>query len=164
MFLPAFICQKLVFIKALHCNYNLFIKLPSTLGYETLRDLSAFKSILVLNMKFCLVCTQLTSKAGFTRSSFLRNFFALNYHTWAQFSCSASCQTDASRFFSKQISEAITRIFFAIKAFTLVLRNFFEICRDNSDITHFVDSLLFLVCQNDACTFTKAKSCSYSNK
>ena len=46
--------------------------------------------------------------------------------------------------------------FFAVKAFTQVLRNFLEICSGNSNIMHFVDSLLF-----NTSTFTKAKSSSY---
>ena len=58
---------------------------------------------------------------------FLHQCF-LSYHTWSQFSCLAFCQKDASRLFSKQIAEAIPRIFFAVKPFTQVLRYFFEIC------------------------------------
>ena len=39
--------------------------------------------------------------------------------------------------------------FFAVKAFTRLLRNFFEICRRGGcSILRLVDSLLFLVCQN----------------
>ena len=53
--------------------------------------------------------------------------------------------------------------FFSVKPFTQLLKNFFEICRSNSNIMRFVNSL-FLVFQNDTSTFTKAKSCSYSNK
>ena len=94
---------------------------------------------------------------------FLHQFF-LSYHTWTQFSCSDSCQTNESGFFSNQIAEAITHIFFAVKAFTQALRNFFEICRGNSNVMQFADSLLSLVCQNDTSTFTKTKSCSYCNK
>ena len=84
----------------------------------------------------------------------------VSYHTWTQFFCSASRQAEMSGFFSKQIAEDITRIFFSVKAITQLLRNFFEICRCNSNtrIMCFVDSL-FLVYQNDTSTFTKAKSC-----
>ena len=41
---------------------------------------------------------------------------------------------EAFGFFSKQIAEVITRIFFTVKAFKQLLRNFFEICRSNSKI------------------------------
>ena len=81
-----------------------------------------------------------------------------------QFSCSVSSQTEVSEFFSKQSAEAITHMFFALKAFKQLLKNFFEIFRGNCTIMRFVNSLLFLVYQNDVNMFTKAKSCSYSNK
>ena len=48
---------------------------------------------------------------------FLHQCF-LSYPIWMQFSCSASGQTEASGFFSKQIAEAIICSFFAVKAFT----------------------------------------------
>ena len=40
-------------------------------------------------------------------------------------------------------------IFLVVKAFTPELKSFFEICRGDSNIIRFVDSLLFLVCQYD---------------
>ena len=93
---------------------------------------------------------------------FLHQCF-LSYHTWMQFVCLASCQTEASGFFSKQIAETITHIFFAVKAFTQLLRNFFEFAA--AIVILCASSIqLFLVYQNNTSTFTKAKSCSYSNK
>ena len=80
---------------------------------------------------------------------FLHQFF-LSYHTWTQFSCSASPLTDVSGFFSKPITQAITCIFFAIKAFMQELRNFFEICRSNSNIMQY--ALCPLVVMYMACS------------
>ena len=94
---------------------------------------------------------------------FLHQCF-LGYHIWTQFFCSASCQTEAFGFFCKQIAEGITRKFFAVKAFTQLLMNFFETYCTNSNIMRFFDSLLFLVYQNDTSSFTKAKSFSNSGK
>ena len=56
---------------------------------------------------------------------------------------------EASGFFSKQIAEAITRIIFAVKAFTQYLRNFFKIFNGDGNIIRFVVSLLFFICQSD---------------
>ena len=53
--------------------------------------------------------------------------------------------------------------FYPCKRVYAVVEEFFEICRDSSNIMCLVSSL-FLIYQNDTITFTKVKSFSYSNK
>ena len=43
------------------------------------------------------------------------------------------------------------------------LRNFSEICRGDNNILHFVNLLLFFVCENDISTFTKAAAVVINN-
>ena len=128
-------------------------------------DRPGLSSILVDQFAHCTL-TSLTCFLNHTIKLFCTIFLHqcfLSYHTWTQFSWLASSRTEASGFFSKQIAEAITRIFFSVKAFTQLLRNFFEICCGNSTTMRFVDSL-FLIYENDTSSFTKVKSCSYSKK
>ena len=108
-----------------------------------------------------------TCCSGITRPTFLHNFLASMFfglsHLDAIFLL--SFLPDGSVWiFCKQIAEGITRNFFAVKAFTQLLMNFFETYCTNSNIMRFFDSLLFFVHQNDTSSFTKAKSFSNSDK
>ena len=127
-------------------------------------DLCNYLSIrnTLLVSKKSSTCCRPESHDQVVRAIFLHQCF-LTYHTWTLFSSSASCQTKAFGFFSKEIAEAITRIFFTVEVFMQLLRNFFEICGGICNIMRFVDSLVFLLYQNDMSAFTK-KSCSNSNK
>ena len=100
--------------------------------------------------------------AGITWSSFFAQFSCINVF-WAitpghNFLAHLLARRKHMGFLAKKLLTLWHTVFFSVKAFTQLLRNFFEICHGNSTTMHFVDSLLFLVCQNDRSTFTKAKS------
>ena len=77
---------------------------------------SSRKNIIILSWLASTACLRPESPNQVFCTIFLHQCF-LSYHTWTQFSCSASCQTEACGFFNKQIAEAISYIFFAPKAF-----------------------------------------------
>ena len=108
----------------------------------------------------CIVC-QSTSK-GLRSESHDQVFCTIFLHLWFELShldaiFLLSFLPDGSVGFFNKLLNLSHVFFFAVKAFMLLVRNFFEICCGNRNITSmcFVNSLLFLIYQNDTSRFTK---------
>ena len=96
------------------------------------------------------------------------NFLMTNFspsQIWINFRKSQEISRFSYKGISKNFRSEISFCRFDTLTRNKGLRNFFEICRGgSSNIMRFVDSLLFLVSQNDTSTFTVAKCCNIVTK